>query len=410
MERQYGPSSNRSKKEKLIHKLFGIDSDNETNEKNQNETITKAKQLQLENELFDSSDSEHGDVLQITVDNEYFVTPEKVNPNTPKALLITNTLARRHKFQTPNKQTHTAKELSNIVAAPHIALLSPIQKTPTRYVHTVVTSVSPTSNNSLSHSLVQSSIPQNQSLSVNDSNATHTHNRTHTSNETNAWSKKRFASAFTTRKRIPHNTHTNTNSQSQQRHTSTLTSSERTANSTQTHTRFQPYTFKRSSNIYNHCQTLAQQHTHASNTHTITQVQAVFSSSHTNTFTQNQTIPSSTPARIHAQSKNKQAISNSLISVLPQSRPKPTHTHTYSSATESITITIPNDVQPTTNKTKRQTDLGQNSNPSAPKTKILELNNKYVPKGVRLAIAVDKDKKLSKNALKKITRNLASQL
>lgn len=39
-------------------------------------------------------------------------------------------------------------------------------------------------------------------------------------------------------------------------------------------------------------------------------------------------------------------------------------------------------------------------------TRIIKLNNKYVQKGVHLAIAVDKSKFLSKNALKKITRNL----
>lgn len=50
------------------------------------------------------------------------------------------------------------------------------------------------------------------------------------------------------------------------------------------------------------------------------------------------------------------------------------------------------------------------SNESAPKTKIITLNNKYVPKGIKLAIAVEGNKVLSKNALKKITRNLASQM
>lgn len=43
-------------------------------------------------------------------------------------------------------------------------------------------------------------------------------------------------------------------------------------------------------------------------------------------------------------------------------------------------------------------------------TRVIELRYKNVPQGVHLAIAVDKSKFLSKNALKKITRNLAKQL
>lgn len=43
-------------------------------------------------------------------------------------------------------------------------------------------------------------------------------------------------------------------------------------------------------------------------------------------------------------------------------------------------------------------------------TRILTLNNKLVPQGVRFAIAVDANKTYTKNALKKITRNLLSQI
>lgn len=42
--------------------------------------------------------------------------------------------------------------------------------------------------------------------------------------------------------------------------------------------------------------------------------------------------------------------------------------------------------------------------------RIIQLNNKYVPKGVHFAIAVDKTKFLSKNSLKKITRNLTKMM
>lgn len=56
--------------------------------------------------------------------------------------------------------------------------------------------------------------------------------------------------------------------------------------------------------------------------------------------------------------------------------------------------------KPETIETERTETIG---------TRIISLNNKYVPEGVRLAIAVDKNKQLSKNALKKLTRNLLSE-
>lgn len=42
--------------------------------------------------------------------------------------------------------------------------------------------------------------------------------------------------------------------------------------------------------------------------------------------------------------------------------------------------------------------------------RIIPLNNKLIPKGVQLVIAVDANKKYTKNALKKITRNLMNQM
>lgn len=45
-----------------------------------------------------------------------------------------------------------------------------------------------------------------------------------------------------------------------------------------------------------------------------------------------------------------------------------------------------------------------------PTTRIINLKNKNVPDGIHLAIAVDKSKIFSKNALKKITRNLCSEI
>lgn len=433
MGKQYGPS-NYTKKQNLIRKLFGNDSENENenekNDTNQNKTTT------VQSQAFDTSDGEHGEVLEITIDNENFVTPIKV----------TNTLAQEKTFKSPAKPTHT-HTVSQILGQTtrHVELLSPIKEAPIQNVHIV----SPISDQSLSHSLVQSRSSQNQSISLNNSNITNTH--THTPNNTHAWSKKRFASAFTSRKRLPYTTHTNTNNNNQlpKRNTTTFASSVRTASNTQPHTRSKPYTLNRSSyNCTSSHTPTNRQYNQASNKHIVTQIQANVLSSHTRTLTQNQSIQSSTLARTithtftqnqssilartqthtftqkqpstlarsHAHSKqsHKQNVSNSLIQIYPKIIPTPPHTQPQSNEQKRIVITVPN--TPITHTTERQTNLGQsnnlnqNSKPLPPNTKIIQLNNKYVPKGVHLAIAIEKNKKLSKNAIKKITRNYAAQL
>lgn len=68
---------------------------------------------------------------------------------------------------------------------------------------------------------------------------------------------------------------------------------------------------------------------------------------------------------------------------------------------EEIQIKVKND-RPITIE-ERQIDNTVN-------TRIIHLHNKNVPHGVHLAIAVDKNKRFSKNALKKITRNLAGEM
>lgn len=65
-------------------------------------------------------------------------------------------------------------------------------------------------------------------------------------------------------------------------------------------------------------------------------------------------------------------------------------------------------------KNDRPTTIGERQESFAAKsytgTRVINLHNKNVPEGVHLAIAVDNRKNLSKNALKKITRNLAGEL
>lgn len=86
--------------------------------------------------------------------------------------------------------------------------------------------------------------------------------------------------------------------------------------------------------------------------------------------------------------------------------------HNFSS---ELRIQIPNNQQRSITAVERQiVDSVQREEESKEPnitdgTRIIELKNKNVPQGVYFAIAVDKDKHYTKNALKKITRKLASQ-
>lgn len=83
-----------------------------------------------------------------------------------------------------------------------------------------------------------------------------------------------------------------------------------------------------------------------------------------------------------------------------------------------IRINVKNDSQRSITETEKrivesleQQKVQKQAPQPAPKgTRIIELNNKNAPQGVHLAISVDKNKFYSKNALKKITRNLANQM
>lgn len=77
-----------------------------------------------------------------------------------------------------------------------------------------------------------------------------------------------------------------------------------------------------------------------------------------------------------------------------------------------IRIEVNADQHRTNSEAERQIAKSLETNESKPPvgTRVINLFNKHVPKGVHLAIAVDNTKRLSKNALKKITRNLASDL
>lgn len=122
MESQYGPQTNRrsKKKDDLMKKLFGSDSENENKSKNKNSSEKTNRAIQqLHAELRDLSDSENDDVLEITIEKDALVTPEKVS----------------HSHSLTHSQTHksptsTVKHiLLNTIESKN--LLSPLPGTPT---------------------------------------------------------------------------------------------------------------------------------------------------------------------------------------------------------------------------------------------------------------------------------------
>lgn len=70
---------------------------------------------------------------------------------------------------------------------------------------------------------------------------------------------------------------------------------------------------------------------------------------------------------------------------------------------ETLSIEVVNDKWPNT-QVERHNEI------DSVHSRIITINNKHVPEGVHMAIAVKKDKYLSKNALKKIARKLAAQI
>lgn len=88
--------------------MFESDSeDDETKQNNQNNNTIEEKIEQLRQELSNITDSECEDVLEITIDNEHFTTPNKVHQHTQDSFSISPVVIGTHTFETPKKPTHT---------------------------------------------------------------------------------------------------------------------------------------------------------------------------------------------------------------------------------------------------------------------------------------------------------------
>lgn len=458
METQYGPSTPVFKPNKQLEKeLFGTDSENEKSpnknltEQTEHKTHTKSNK---ETREVNVSESENDDVLEISIESVNFSTPNKSHQyNQKSSSVLPPTPGRSIKFDTPNKLTNTSKEsLTSTVkeifekTIPIAAWLSPIKKTPTKNVRIqrlsqVKTETLPIQSNSRSvskHSHVQTNI-QNEQTPVSFGQLSKQQKRTNEQKvfpvqhrgDARAHLNSQIRKATVQQKQV---SRAQQQPRTQQKHTHTQNTSIHSVASytktygQKTHT-YIPNSHHTQTHSYkkNRITTSNSRITPYANTErirTLTSIKTFNSLSHTlasSTNTQTPTKlsavsgtivhPQTQPNNIHNQTK-----SNELIATTTQSKPITSDTHTPPHS-ESLVVTIANTNQPNTQTERRsvsiepqQIDSISNSNSTAPKTKILKLNNKYVPKDFNLTITIDKNKKLSKNALKKLTRKLISEM
>lgn len=460
METQYGPSSNRRRKsiikQQLIRNLFGTDSECEekqTNKVNKKLSVNQYKarqslEAQLQKELHSLTDSESEDVLQITIDNDHFDTPGKAQHTQQSTVIspVAKTSNDTHTLATPSKHTNTNKgsltsTVENILhrTIQHIKFVSPIQKTPPHNARSCQ-SITPIKANPMhTHTSSKAIQPIHTKIArngtkplVHRSQAQQQH--THTSKNqapnrfAHAHNSKRTANPIARYQPYPAISHTHAPKHNQPFHSHTYTSISSTRIPKQIQS-FASHTLTSNARIHAHnqvasssssvCSQTLPKHQHNNNKHvesTIEHIPNERTQAHNHIASSSQSVCIQTlPSHPN---KNKNIAPNELVTP-PLVPPSTTyvHTHTPTQAStfkhESLTITIPNTAQLNTNS-KKQANFEEpqklNSISNPPKTKIITLNNKYAPKGVHLAIAVEKNQKLSKNALKKITRNLAAQL
>lgn len=125
-----------------------------------------------------------------------------------------------------------------------------------------------------------------------------------------------------------------------------------------------------------------------------------------------QSPQSSHHSHAQAQALNRQAVTSiesHSYTREPSNEPIETQPHAHYSP---LQVTISNHPVGTSNTNSSESAYStQNSiECESQEARIIPLNNKFVPNGVQLAIAVKGKQQLSKNALKKITRNLLAQM
>lgn len=370
MERQHGPS-NRLKTNLLksirqqqtrIYELFGTDSESEDIEANSRIDLN-ATQLQ---EVCDATDSDDDDVLELATDNADFNTPIKEQqeklPVTPKESL-----------------TPTVKRIFKQAIQTCIPL-SPLPKTPVRnvYLHKDILNVTVAYTHTSSFQRTPASHAGTFTEQDKVQNTTHTQTHAHNSNHIHSLQRFIHANASTQSPQTNKQQSFDRVILAHERKAKPLTqpSCETTHKDKKQNNRIHPYT--RIQNAHSVNQSASQSRTHKhTNKHSLDSI--------TRTITQ-----------VHPSHSHSHSVTSATIT---QTKIQPKQTHTQANAHISTNQLITN--------TKKQIAV---ESKSAPHSKTLNLKNKYVPNGVQLSIAVGHNKTLSKNAKKKITRNLISQL
>lgn len=123
-----------------------------------------------------------------------------------------------------------------------------------------------------------------------------------------------------------------------------------------------------------------------------------------NPFVKRQIVENHT--NLHSKQPNTEIERNSVVSLEKSSFDR---SKKHLKGRIEVTTKCLNPIPPNTNAGVDDTETS-NRGESEHATRIITLHNKNVPPGVHLAIAVDRSKYLSKNALKKIARKIASQI
>lgn len=438
----HGPS-NRSKKQKLIEKwLFGSDSD-DTND----ETIEeKAQQQQnqaierVRKELLDLTESESeksdDDVLDITIDNEIiaspthepFVTPAKLQQliSVPPLISPLANTPTHSNFITPSKIQPIARVKP---------LVSPLAKTPQK-VNDLPTPAKTAPRKEIIIISPQA-IRKNSIKSIASRAIASAHTKQHkqkiqpytqivrkveqkpnnnckieSASQVHTSLSQRFGETQT-------QTHNHLSTESLKQHTSTRTQSQqhaylRTSNQANTsvqaqvqriihnNAQFESYLKRAAHSIdKTHSPLKRARFEEYSNNHTS---HATLAPKRSNILKRIGTKTIEEESNVCLVNSNRQICNAATTGPIVER-------HNFE---REIRIKVKNDQRrPTTEVERRIVDSlheKEKEKSTADGARVIELRNKNVPQGVHLAIAVDKSKFLSKNALRKITRNLVNQM
>lgn len=461
MKSKHGPSLNRSSRKRLFKQLFGSDSDTSKNEQS-----PKKKHIvqHTQNELISTNnknETEDDDVLEITVGNETIaspahedcVTPTKtheVNNVPPLISPLANTPI-HNRFVSPAKiqqLTHVKPLISPLAKTPipvkeptnSTVTRTPLAKTitPLKAVRNRPLFTSPISKNKqkltaieiIRKNLFASNSKQNALAQTTHPTDVHPNNnckvlsraQTHKAHDRRFREKQQYTRTLLDTESPYQHTPDNSTQQQQQPHTHTPT---RTIthtpvySNTQANKQVHTTTIQRTIYNYPRYETYIKQRAKAAENTFALLKRTHFSVQRTNqtqiteirTRTQTQETAHTFNEEEHFVEKQLSFVTHNRHICKTSATGPIVDRHNFE---REIRINVKNDFKrPITEVEKRIVEtLQQHEQKPSPSssTRVIELKNKNAPQGVHSAIAVDKNKYYSRNALKKLTRNLANQM